>query len=196
MSKLARAMGLKGASSYQRYENPEMFTKEYLPLDIARKLAAVVVNTGHPPITESEILALAGQKSLIPTRRMIPVIGYVGVGAEIYADENNPKGPGVDEVQSPYEGLSHLTVAVRVRGSSVAPAYNDGDIIFFEETHIDYMNLLGKDCVVFLADGRKFLKELRRTPDGQWYLHSHNTDPIFGIDIKSVGKVKLVWKAD
>lgn len=42
-----------------------------------------------------------------------------------------------------------------------------------------------------LTDGRMFVKELRRTSDGQWYLFSHNMDPIFGMDIEWAAKVRV-----
>ena len=58
------------------------------------------------------------------------------------------------------------------------------------------MQLIGKDCLVTLVDGRQFLRELRRTPDGLFYLHSQNLEPIFGVEIDHAAKVKLVWKAD
>lgn len=128
--------------------------------------------------------------------RTIPVVGYVGAGAEVYAIDDHAKGDGMDQVECPWDDLSPDTVAVRVRGDSMAPAYYDGDLIFYERNHTDYTHLLGKECVVALSDGRRFIKQLRRTQSGQWYLHSHNAEPILGVQIEWAAKVRLIQRAD
>jgi phage repressor protein C with HTH and peptisase S24 domain len=196
MAELAKGLGFRGASSYQRYEDPALFTKKYLPLDLTEKLVQAFSGRGKPPITETEIMALAQPGEMAGVRRVIPIVGYVGAGAEIYPIDDHPKGQGLDEVESPWPGLPPSTVAVRVRGDSMTPAYFDGDIIFYDEQHTDFLHLLGKECVVGLSDGRKFIKQLKRTADGHWYLYSHNMDPIFGVEILWVGKVRMIWRAD
>jgi len=60
---MAKTLGLKGASSYQRYENPETFTKDVLPNHIINKLVAKLPGNGNPPITKSEIINLGGIES-------------------------------------------------------------------------------------------------------------------------------------
>lgn len=59
MEALAKAAGYKGASSYQRYEDPALFTKEYLPLDLVEAIAPSLVGKGTPPITADEVYTLA-----------------------------------------------------------------------------------------------------------------------------------------
>ncbi|CAO99330.1 XRE family transcriptional regulator (plasmid) [Azospirillum brasilense] len=68
MEKAAKAIGLKGGSSYQRYEDPNLFRDEHLPLDIAKKLADAFAEHGVP---KHETLALAG----IPTTPDAPASG-------------------------------------------------------------------------------------------------------------------------
>lgn len=46
-----------------------------------------------------------------------------------------------------------------------------------------------------LNGGRRFVKELRRTQSGQWYLHSHNSEPIVGVVIEWAAKVRLIQRA-
>lgn len=128
--------------------------------------------------------------------RTVPLVGYVGAGAQIYAIDDHAKGGGLDEIECPWDALSPSTVAVRVRGDSMAPAYYDGDVLFYETQHSDFRHLLGKECVVALADGRKFVKELRRTQSGEWYLHSHNHEPIIGVQIEWAAKVRLIQRAE
>jgi hypothetical protein len=60
MDELARELGYKGASSYQRYEDRGTFKKNYLPLDLTQRLEQVLVGRGDPPITSPQVLALSG----------------------------------------------------------------------------------------------------------------------------------------
>ena len=62
MDRLARDCGFKGASSYQRYENPKRYTKQWLPLPLVAKIAKALTGKGKPPIEQSEVMALAGVK--------------------------------------------------------------------------------------------------------------------------------------
>ena len=62
MQNLAVAVGYRGASSWQRYEDPSAYRKKHLPLDIALRLEPVLVGQGHPPIASEEVYALAGVK--------------------------------------------------------------------------------------------------------------------------------------
>lgn len=57
---VAVAAGWKGGSSYQRYENADLYSKPYLPLDICLRLVPALVGRGVPRITREEVLELAG----------------------------------------------------------------------------------------------------------------------------------------
>lgn len=59
MDEIARAMGYKGASSYQRYETPDVRGQDYLPMDFVFRVAKVLVNRGDPPIRQHEVLRLS-----------------------------------------------------------------------------------------------------------------------------------------
>lgn len=122
------------------------------------------------------------------------MVGYVGAGAEIFSIDDHAKGGGLDEVERPL-GASRSTVAVRVRGDSMRPAYKDGDLLYYDQqANGDLSHLIGADCVVRLTDGRMFVKELRRNGNGYW-LHSHNADPMLDVVIDWAAKVKWVHKA-
>lgn len=54
---VAERLGFANGSSYQRYETPERFRKENLPLDLTLKLAAIFSEHGIP---QAETMALAG----------------------------------------------------------------------------------------------------------------------------------------
>jgi len=63
MDDVAKAIGLAGASSYQRYENPDLFKDQLLSLEKTRALAALLTGKGQPPIEADEVLALGGVQS-------------------------------------------------------------------------------------------------------------------------------------
>lgn len=121
--------------------------------------------------------------------RTIPLVGYVGAGAEIFAIDDHAKGAGLDEVEVPPGGASRNTIAVRVRGDSMLPQYEDGDVLYYDgKLEGDFSPLIGKRCLVQLTDGRMFIKKLMRS-DGSYWLYSHNAEPIMNPDIAWVAKV-------
>ena len=123
----------------------------------------------------------------------VPLVGIVGAGAEIFAIDDHMKGGGLEEVERP-QGASSSTVAVRVRGDSMKPAYKDGDLLYYDrQANGDLDHLIGNDCVVKLSDGRTLVKELRRNSGGYW-LHSYNADPMMDVEIDWAAKIKWVLK--
>lgn len=140
----------------------------------------------------SEGWLLTGEGAEFTGPRMIPLAGYVGAGAQVIPIDD---GGALDEVPSPWAELGPEAVAVKVKGDSMVPAYYDGDLLFYDEKHADFRHLLGRECVVALRDGRRYVKELRRTHTGQWYLHSHNSEPIVGVVIEWAAKVRLIQRA-
>jgi phage repressor protein C with HTH and peptisase S24 domain len=59
MAEMAKLLDFKGSSSYQRYEDPTIYP-DVLPLKFAQKLLASVLGKGEPPLSRSDIMALAG----------------------------------------------------------------------------------------------------------------------------------------
>lgn len=128
-------------------------------------------------------------------KQLVPVVGYVGAGYEIFSIDDHEKGAGIDFVEAPPGGASKSTVALVVRGDSMTPVFEDGDTIFYDAlSEGDFTHLIGKNCVVRLRDGRTFVKRLQHS-NGQYWLHSHNSEPIVSPDIEWVAKVLWVKKA-
>lgn len=109
-------------------------------------------------------------------RPKVPIVGYIGAGARILPIDDFPKGGGLDEVPCP-SGLNPArTVAAIVRGNSMEPAIPDGWRVFYSrDPEQDVVGVVGKLCVVKLAEGATLLKQVRRgTTPGRFNLISSN----------------------
>lgn len=58
---LAKAIGLKGSSSYQRYETAD-YKKKYISVEMAENISKAICGKGNPPITHDEVMNLSGVK--------------------------------------------------------------------------------------------------------------------------------------
>lgn len=124
----------------------------------------------------------------------IPVVGYVGAGFQIFPVDDHMKGAGLDEVDAPPGVMAKSAVAVIVRGDSMVPVLEEGDVIYYDEqVEGDLDNLLGRLCVVCCLDGSTYVKQLKKA-DGRYWLHSHNADPIFPAGIAWAARVLWIKK--
>lgn len=125
-------------------------------------------------------------------QRTVPVVGYVQAGGEaiLYADGQGP----FDEAGMPPKGASEYTVAVVVRGNSMAGLADDGWLLYYDtrrEPPTD--ELMGKLCVVGLADGRVVVKKLLRgSRDGMYHLISVHGDPMIDQAVKWAARVSWI----
>lgn len=110
----------------------------------------------------------------------IPAVGYVGAGSEIEFDDAYARGGGMFDVPCP-RGLNPLrTIAVVVRGDSMAPMLSEGWLIFYSrDPEHDAAAVVGKPCVVKVVDGPTMIKQVRRGPTpGKFNLVSSNAPMI------------------
>lgn len=115
----------------------------------------------------------------------VPLVGYVGAGAEIIPVDDHEKGASLEEIEAP-QGLNlYGYVAVRVRGDSMYPRYFEGEVIAFKRNTDWSPDCLNKECVVKLKDGRCFVKIVRAgSKDGLFTLESFNAPPIRDVQIE------------
>ncbi len=118
----------------------------------------------------------------------VPVAGYVGAGTEMhfYAESQG----ALDEAPAP-EDATPQTVAAEVRGQSLGPLFNGWRVYFDDRREPVTDDLIGRLCVVGLADGRVLVKQvLRGRADGRFELHGQFGDPVLDADVLWAARVK------
>ncbi|AKR55735.1 hypothetical protein XM25_07975 [Devosia sp. H5989] len=82
MAAVAKAMGYKTASGYQRYENAETYKGGYLARDWVEGFAGAVAGRGSPPVTIDDVWPLAGPEFKPPAKKRNPLIDSYNPDAE------------------------------------------------------------------------------------------------------------------
>ena len=175
LDEVARAAGYRGRSSVQRFFSPD-YDVDFLPMDVAHKLARAFIGTGEPQIRRQELLALAGvpagaaAEALLADRsltdvgalpRDVPVYG-TALGSEADFDAAEGAGPlKVEQAElDQSEVLGYLRRApalegredvygVYVAGASMFPRFNDGEAVFVDPKRPP---MISDDVIVFLVE--------------------------------------------
>jgi phage repressor protein C with HTH and peptisase S24 domain len=149
-----------------------------------QKLAPVLETTAAWLLDEE------GDEAAEPTedRDTVPLVGYVSAGATMHF---MPAGQ-LGTVTKP-DNASKNTVAVEVRGDSLGPVF-DRWIVYYDDVRRPItQDLIGKLCVVGLADGRVLIKQIKRAKKGHGFdliSQSPAEKPIRNVDIEWAGRVK------
>jgi repressor LexA len=152
-SRFAETIGVD-QSNVSRWENKAM--PEDAHIVRMAELAEV-----HP--AEFRYGALPEAEPPAAARRLVPVVGYVGAGQKVFAQDDHALGGGLEEVEGP-EGVGQgSVVAVRIRGDSMHPM-RDGWLLFYRRDQDGVPDdCLNRLCIVKLAnDGPLLVKELHR----------------------------------
>lgn len=145
MPVLAREMGYRTPSGYQRYESAEQHPKAVLPLPLIQKLLRPLTGRGDPPIRAAEVLALALPPALAaaglaeePPPDMIAVQSLdvdVSAGGGTLVDQDEVSAPWwfrrdvlEIEIGAPAESLR----IVRVKGDSMTPTLSSSDRVMVD----------------------------------------------------------------
>lgn len=153
-------------------------------------------NGAEPKLNQRDrILGLARKLGIVKgteaDKDNVPVVGYVGAGGQILYETG--QGP-FDEAPMPPKNATPATVAVIVRGDSMAGQLEDGWVVYYDQRHAPPSeSLVGKLCVVGLGDGRVLIKRLlpgRRS--GCYDLYSANAAPLLDQDVTWAAKVAWI----
>ncbi len=183
MSKMAQAMGVSSASTYQHYE--ARYKRRHLPLEMVRSVKQLLVDHGIP---EGEVNALAGLDGLDSdsSQAVVPLLSWVEAGQMMDTDDPYPIGAAHQHllVDSGRESL----IALRVVGTSMNRIAPEGSVIIVDFGERD------------LVDGRYYVVRhhgsatFKRFRDNPMRLEPYSTEPdhetVFAAEgVEVVGRV-------
>jgi hypothetical protein len=120
----------------------------------------------------------------------VPLVGYIGAGAEIMPEFEQVPPEGLDQIHVPFP-LPGDMIAFEVRGDSMLPVYKDGHVVIvYREQKKPVTSFYGEDAAVRTSDGRRFLKTIMKgTPVT---LMSFNAAPIENVALEWIGEIFAV----
>lgn len=151
------------------------------------------MESGKRPMPPGPMLERLAHALQIPAAELlredasVPVVGYVGAGAEAHYYATGDGGLG--QIDAP-PGARPSTVAVEIRGDSLGPLF-DGWVAFYDETRTPVTpDLIGQLCVVGLPDGRILIKRLKATADpARFHLLANTEAPLFDQEVSWAARV-------
>jgi len=193
MDKLAKALGYKAASSYQRYEEAETYRGGYASLNLVRRLETALVGRGTPPIARNEVWELAGPEfAPLPAHDGIVGVqvatltpGPVPGGRKdlpVYAAAMGGDGhvvitfDPIEYVERPAM-LEHISdgYGVYIVGESMVPAFRPGDTALVNPR---LPPMRDADVVLFhlppVNDAECMIKQLNNWNGRDWTLQQFN----------------------
>jgi hypothetical protein len=150
----------------------------------------------EPKIKQRDrIVALAEKHGIVNGHnkgayRTISIVGYVGAGGQVaYGEGQGPFG----EAPMPPKDATARTVAVVIRGDSMAPLADGWTVYYDDRRDPPTEDLFGKLCVVGLQDGRVLIKTLvqGRKP-GHFDLYSNNAPPLLDQAVDWAARVSWI----
>lgn len=133
---------------------------------------------------------LDGEGPALPQRRVkAEVRGYVGAGAEIRPLNDDSLG---EDAELPPDAPV-TAIPLLVQGDSMYPRYFSGEHIFYLPEQRHPKELIGRECVVKLRDGRIFVKILRNGSSPRLFnLESWNAAPLIDQEVEWASEVR--WR--
>jgi phage repressor protein C with HTH and peptisase S24 domain len=134
------------------------------------------------------ILAMARDSGVIEdehaARASVPIMGYIGAGAEIDPDYEQVPAEGLDQVEVPLL-LPEEVIGLQVKGDSMLPKYTDGTVIVVHRDQTrSTASLVGEEVALRTYDGMRFLKVLMPGAKPHTFnLESFNASPILGARV-------------
>lgn len=219
MAAFAKASGFAHASGVQRYLDAA-FVKR-LPVDVAERFAATLAGKGSPPIERGDVMALTGiaadpnasvfrmeGASKEEMQRDVPIYG-TALGADEIVD-----GEAIEQTTlNTAEVIGYLrrpvllggradVYGLYVQGSSMAPRYRDGAVVFVEQRRAPR---IGDDAVIYLRqpdeqDGERvncvLIKTLVRKTSTYIELEQYGPAITFRIPMERVARMDRVLPWD
>lgn len=159
------------------------------------------INEGHSPNTDQwqRVVQFASRypdlRDLVKGLYLaggVPVMGYIGTGAEITPEFEQVPPEGLEQIDLPFDVSSEI-IAFRVKGSSMRPAYRDGDVVLVHANQKGAPDsYFGEEVAVRTLTGNRYLKEIHPGErKGTFNLVSHNAEVIKNVRLEWVGEIYL-----
>lgn len=124
-------------------------------------------------------------------RRSVPIMGYLGAGAEVEPDYEQVPPEGFDTVELPFP-LPDDMIAFRVRGISMLPVFKDGAVVIvYREQRRAIETFYGEEAAVRTIEGKRYIKTITRgSRSGTVNLMSWNDpQPIENQRLEWIGEI-------
>lgn len=113
-------------------------------------------------------------------RSTLNVVSYIGAGAEVIPVDD---GDNIAQIDLDFP-IPPGSVAAIVRGDSMYPIFEDGDLVAYGGEPLPPEKAVGSTCVVQVADGRMLIKRVRRgSQPGLYTLTSSNAPDIEDVPL-------------
>ncbi len=119
----------------------------------------------------------------------VPVVGYIGAGGTVIFEDM-----GSEETVLRPPAITGAVIALEVRGVSMLPKYEPGDVIYIQRQHDGILpEYVGEYCAVRLVSGETYLKKLMAgTSPGRFTLVSLNAADMPDVEVKWATPVLFV----
>lgn len=139
---MSRALKLKAKSSYAHYESKK-YKKQFIPIDLANKIANIIEAEGLPRWKALELAGVQGES--LPSENIRQSGGRMAAIDELDLSVSGGAGTTVDEIKairtwllpndvvsiSTDSGVKNVRI-LRVKGDSMSPTYNPLDRILVD----------------------------------------------------------------
>lgn len=163
------------------------------------------IETGKQGFTDSTLYALAEALHTEPGDLLkgppltadspvgteVPLMGFLGAGAEIEPEFEQVPPEGLEQIELPFE-LNDDLIAFKVRGDSMLPFYKDGAVIVvYRDQKKPIESFYGEEAAVRTSTGKRFIKTIMRGQDGV-NLMSWNAPAIENVQLEWIGEIFAV----
>ena len=126
----------------------------------------------------------------------VPIMGRIGAGGDIQPDYEQVVADELGQVRVPIAMPGEL-VAFEVKGESMAPRYDDGDIVVvWAEQKRATETFYGEEAAVRTKDGKRYLKTITQGKTRSVVtLTSFNAKSINNVKLEWIGEIYLVIRA-
>ncbi len=147
-------------SRMRNVETDDPKKRQEIPFDMIAKAARFFNEL--PPGFEGMVQWLDDVPAHRPDSAEVPVMGYLGAGAEVEPDFEQVPPEGLDQVHIPFPVPDEM-VAFTVLGLSMMPVFKPGTVIVvYREQKKPIEAFYGMEAAVRTADGRRFIKTITR----------------------------------